>query len=67
MYEEHFHGTKVLSCMGANWPGVIVGTAPHAKYWLLRTDEAATEYIIVEDNWVAGAEFADSVVADVIN
>ena len=46
VYEDHFHGTMVLSCMGSNWPGTIIGTAPHAKYWLLRTEEAATEYII---------------------
>ncbi|MCC7301922.1 MAG: S8 family serine peptidase [Bacteroidia bacterium] len=67
VYEDNGHGTMVLSCMGANWPGVMIGTAPHAKYWLLRTEEAATEYVIEEDNWVSGAEFADSVGADVLN
>ncbi len=67
VYEDHWHGTMVLSCMGANWQGQVIGTAPHAKYWLLRTEEAATEFIIEEDNWVSGAEFADSVGADVLN
>jgi serine protease AprX len=67
VYEDYTHGMYVMSTMAANQPGVIVGTAPKAKYWLLRTEEAATEFLIEEDNWVAGAEFADSVGADIIN
>lgn len=61
------HGTLCLSDMAANLPGQIIGTAPGAQYYLLRTEEAATEYIIEEDNWVAGAEYADSVGADIIS
>ncbi len=61
------HGMSVLSCMGGNIPGQLIGTAPHASYWLLRSEDDASEYIIEEDNWVAAAEFADSVGADVIN
>lgn len=67
VFEDYQHGTEVLSCIGANWPGKLVGTAPQAYFWLLRTEDAATELIIEEDNWVAGAEFADSVGADIIN
>lgn len=67
VYNEHFHGAMVLSTMGGNIPGVIVGTAPKAKYWLLRTEAAATEFVIEEDNWVSGAEFADSVGVDVLS
>ncbi|MBC7861683.1 MAG: S8 family serine peptidase, partial [Bacteroidia bacterium] len=67
VFEDHSHGAMVLSCMGANWPGQLVGTAPQAKYWLVRTEEASTELVIEEDNWASGAEFADSVGADVIN
>lgn len=67
-YSKHSdHGTYVLNCMGANIPGLYIGTAPDAEYWLLRTEDAPTEYIIEEYNWVMGAEFADSVGADVIN
>jgi len=57
----------VLSTMGANLPGELIGTAPKADYWLLRTEDGGSEYIIEEYNWVAGAAFADSVGADVIN
>ncbi len=67
-YANHSnHGALVLNCMGANLPGVYIGTAPDADYWLIRTEDAPTENIIEEYNWVVGAEFADSVGADVIN
>jgi serine protease AprX len=53
--------------MAANLPGQIIGTAPDAAYWLLRTEDAwGGEYIEEEYNWAAGAEFADSVGADII-
>jgi hypothetical protein len=67
VYEDNGHGTMVLSCMAANLPGQLIGTAPHASYWLLRTEDADSEYIQEEDFWVMGAEFADSVGADIIN
>lgn len=61
------HGTAVLSTMGGYWEGNLVGTAPDANYWLIRTEDAASEDLIEEYNWVAGAAFADSVGADVLN
>lgn len=61
------HGTKVLSTMGANWPGQMIGTAPKADYWLIRTEFTDYENIIEEYNWLVGAAFADSVGADIIN
>jgi len=67
VFEDNAHGEMVLSCMGANMPGQLVGTAPKADYWLLRTEDVGSEYVIEEYNWVAAAEFADSVGADIIN
>lgn len=67
IYEGHYHGMSVLSIMGGNVPGQLIGTAPGASYWLLRTEDIYSEYLIEEDNWVAGAEFADSVGVDIIN
>ena len=61
------HGTSVLSTMGSNLPGQMVGTAPHASFWLIRTEDADIEVLAEEYNWAGGAEFADSVGADVIN
>jgi hypothetical protein len=61
------HGTGVLSCMGAYINGQMVGTAPKADYWLLRSEVVEYENIIEEYYWVSAAEFADSIGADLIN
>ncbi len=67
VFIQHTHGESVLSILAANLPGQIIGTAPDAAYWLLRTEDAwGGEYIEEEYNWAAGAEFADSVGADII-
>ena len=58
---------KVLSTMGSLIPGKLIGTAPKASYWLLRSEKTDDEYTIEEDYWLAAAEFADSVGADIIN
>ena len=61
------HGTRVFSAMAAYAPEVMIGTAPDASFWLLRTEEPPTEQPVEEDYWTMAAEFADSVGADVIN
>lgn len=66
-YQETDHGTKVLSAMAANEPEVLVGTAPEARYWLLRCEDQQTEQPVEEDYWTMAAEFADSVGADIIS
>ena len=67
VFDEHSHGTAVLSIIGGNIPGQLIGTAPKASFWLLRSEDGATEFVIEEDNWVAAAEFADSAGVDIIN
>lgn len=66
VYEDNNHGAAVLSIMAALVPSLIVGTAPMADYWLLRTEDVSSEKIIEEYNWIRGAEFADSVGADIL-
>lgn len=66
VYDDDDHGTNVLSCMATKWPGKMVGTAPDASYLLIRTEDAATEYLVEEYNWVIGAEKADSAGVDII-
>lgn len=61
------HGTKVLSIMGGYIQNNFVGTAIHAKYWLLKSENEASETPVEMDNWLAAAEFADSVGADIIS
>jgi serine protease AprX len=65
--EDHYHGAECLSTIAANEPGQMIGTAPKAKFWLLRTEDANSEYPVEEENWVAAAEFADSAGADIIS
>ena len=67
IYGLNNHGTYVLSIMAAYLPGQLVGTAPEANYYLFRTEDPFSEYPVEEDNWVAAAEYADSLGIDVIN
>lgn len=66
VFQDDDHGTKVLSCMAANIPGIMVGTAPDASYWLLKSEDNRSEFPIEEDYWAAAVEFADSVGVDII-
>lgn len=66
VFEDYHHGMKVLSILAANVPGSFIGVAPKASYWLLRSENVQSEYVVEEDNWVAAAEFADSVGADIL-
>ncbi|PKP33932.1 MAG: peptidase S8 [Bacteroidetes bacterium HGW-Bacteroidetes-17] len=61
------HGAKVLSIMAANKPGVYIGTAPKANYHLIRTEIEGSESLLEEYLWMCGAEYADSIGADIIN
>lgn len=67
IFSEMEHGMQVLSVMATNVPGVYVGAAPDAAYWLLRCEDEETEQPVEEDWWAAAAEYADSVGVDVIN
>ena len=53
--------------MAMNRPEVMVGTAPEASYWLLRSEDDYSEHLVEQDQWAAAVEFADSVGVDVIN
>lgn len=66
VYNDGDHGAMVFSTMAGLSPGNLVGTAPYAKYWLFTTEEDAAETISEEYNWIRGAEFADSVGADIL-
>ncbi len=65
--EDDSHGELCLSAIAANVPGTMVGTAPHASFYLLRSEYVFTEFPIEEHNWVVAAEFADSAGADLIS
>lgn len=67
VYVGSDHGLAVLSCMGANVPGVMIGTAPEAAYWLLVSEDSDSEQPAEMDYWAAAIEFADSVGVDMVN
>lgn len=66
---EDMHGTAVLSFMGAKLDNTLIGSAPDAKYWLIRTEDNSkgVDNISEEYFWLIGAEMADSVGVDIIN
>lgn len=66
VYEEASHGTNVLSCIAANTPHSIIGTAPDAMFYLLVSEDGETEQLVEEDYWCAAVEYADSLGADII-
>jgi len=65
--EDYIHGAYVFSVLASNRPGVMVGSAPYASYWLLKTEDTNSEYPVEEQNWIAAAEFADSAGVDMIS
>jgi len=67
VFDDHDHGTKVLSVIAANLPNNLVGAAFEASYVLLRSEEVANESRLEEFYWLLAAEYADSLGVDIIN
>ncbi|MDD3892945.1 MAG: S8 family serine peptidase, partial [Bacteroidales bacterium] len=67
LFEEHSHGTIVLSALASYLPNELIGSAPEAKYALIRSEDTNSEQLIEEFNWVYAAQIADSIGADIIN
>lgn len=66
VYNDGSHGALVFSTMAGFSSGNLIGTAPYADYWLFTTEEDGLETISEEYNWIRGAEFADSLGADIL-
>jgi hypothetical protein len=65
IYNIGAHGTAVLSVLAAYLPGTLVGPAYGASFYLFRTEDGASETLAEEYNWVAAAERADELGADI--
>jgi serine protease AprX len=61
------HGMYVLSIIGGEWNGNMMGTAPHASFYLCSTENVHQETRIEEIAWIEAAEYVDSLGCDVIN
>jgi len=60
------HGALVMGCIAGNKPGVYVGSGFGAEFALARTEADAFESRVEEVYWEQGAEWADSLGADLI-
>ncbi|MCB9234879.1 MAG: S8 family serine peptidase [Bacteroidia bacterium] len=67
VYNGGNHGAFVLSILSGFIPHNYTGAAPGANFILFQTEDDNFEGHIEEDNWVAGAELADSLGADVLS
>ena len=67
VYDGGSHGTCVTSTMATAVNGQLIGTAPHASYFFILSENPYTEELIEEDFWAQGVEIADSLGADVVN
>jgi len=65
LYQNN-HGTSVMGVIGGNIPDTLIGIAPHVDFILAKTEITCgeLEIKIEEDNWVAAAQWADSIGAD---
>lgn len=61
------HGTNTLGTIGGFFPGELLGPAFGAAFILGKTENTEWERHIEEDHWVAGAEWADQLGADIIS
>lgn len=60
------HGTATLSVVAGRAPGRYMGAAPGCNAILARTEEEASEKPIEMTWWASGAEWAESIGADII-
>jgi len=67
VYSLSNHGTYVWSIMAGIIPDSLMGAAPAASYYLFRTEDPSSEYVVEEDNWVSAMEVCDSLGVDIIN
>jgi subtilisin family serine protease len=64
---QHDHGTQVLAILAGYKSGQLIGPAYASEYLLAKTEDKYSETYVEEDNWVAAAEWADSLGADIIS
>jgi hypothetical protein len=64
---QHNHGTQVLSTLAGYSPGYLIGPAYESQFLLAKTDHLTLETEQDEDNWVAAAEWAEGLGADMIS
>lgn len=67
LFRNETHGACCFSIMASSQTHGVFGSAQEAEYYLVRTEANDCEVPLEEDMWVAGAELADSIGADLIS
>ena len=67
--DQEFHGTAVMSFIGGiDFERKLqIGMAPAADFYLARTESSTRESRVEEDNWLAAAEWLDSLGVRLVN
>jgi len=67
--QQRYHGTLTFGVIGGYVPDTLIGIAPQADFILAKTEITCggKEIKIEEDNWIAAAQWADSIGADIIS
>jgi hypothetical protein len=63
---QGYHGTNTLSLVVGYRPGNLISPAFRSNVIIAKTENTNSETPVEEDNWIAAAEWADSLGADVI-
>jgi serine protease AprX len=61
------HGSRCLSLIVGYAPGNLISPAFDSRVILAKTENTESETPLEEDNWIAAAEWADSLGADIIS
>ncbi len=67
VYHHGDHGTAVMSCLGGMYDERNLGAATGSEYLLARTEHGIWEKLKEEDCWLAAAQWADQMGADIIS
>jgi len=67
--QQRYHGTLTFGVIGGYVPDTLIGIAPEADFILAKTEITCggKETKVEEDNWIAAAQWADSIGADIIS
>lgn len=60
VYDHSSHGLSCLGVIAADYPSLMIGSAPDAEFLLYRTEDDDSETILEEYNWAAAAEVAEN-------
>lgn len=61
------HGTMTLSTLAGYMPGVLIGPAFAASFYLAKTEDTSQEVPVEEDFWVEGIEWLEAQGCDLVS